>query len=150
MTKCAPGESARMTWPKAIRIEGNGQYASVSFCAPGPTVVLCRSYAEAKALKREIDDTGCGAQCTKKHGIFDVGLPRITTEHDFITADLPPTGGSDLLSRLRARWRRDQRAPSGRPARRQAEGRSRQSNAMRGAGSPRNAGVSHGRWEMWK
>jgi hypothetical protein len=78
-----------MTWPKAIRIEGNGQYASVSFCAPGPTVVLCRSYAEAKALKREIDDTGCGAQCTKKHGIFDVGLPRITTEHDYITADLP-------------------------------------------------------------
>jgi hypothetical protein len=89
MTKSTYGESARMTWPKAIRIEGNGQYASVSFCAPGPTVVLCRSYAEAKALKREIDDTGCGAQCTKKHGIFDVGLPRITTEHDFITADLP-------------------------------------------------------------
>ena len=75
--------------PKAIWIEGSGQYASVSFCAPGPTVVLCRSYAEANALKHEIDDTGCGAQCTKKHGIFDVGLPRITTEHDFITADLP-------------------------------------------------------------
>ena len=55
----------------------------------GPTVVLCRSYAEAKALKHEIDDTGCGAQCTKKHGIFEVGLPRITTEHDYITADLP-------------------------------------------------------------
>jgi len=62
---------------------------SVSFCAPGATVVLCRSYAEAKALKPEIDDTGCGAQCTKKHGIFEVGLPRITTEHDYITADLP-------------------------------------------------------------
>ena len=27
MTKCTYGESARMTWPKAIRIEGNGQYA---------------------------------------------------------------------------------------------------------------------------
>lgn len=33
MTKCTYGENARMTWPKAIRIEGNGQYASVSFCA---------------------------------------------------------------------------------------------------------------------
>ena len=69
MTKCTYGESARMTWPKAIRIEGNGQYASVSFCAPGgadgrPVPELC----QAKALKREIDDTGCGAQCTKKHG----------------------------------------------------------------------------------
>jgi hypothetical protein len=89
MTKCTYGESARMTWPKAIRIEGNGQYASVSFCAPGATVVLCRSYAEAKALKREIDDTGCGAQCTKKHGIFEVGLPRVTFVRDYITADLP-------------------------------------------------------------
>jgi hypothetical protein len=89
MTKCTYGESARMTWPKAIRIEGNGQYASVSFCAPGPTVVLCRTYAAAKALKRQIDDTGCGGQCTGKHAIFEVGLPRMTLERDYITADLP-------------------------------------------------------------
>ena len=89
MTKCTYGESARMTWPKAIRIEGNGQYASVSFCAPGPTVVLCRTYAAAKALKRQIDDTGCGGQCTGKHAIFEVGLPRVTFVRDYITADLP-------------------------------------------------------------
>jgi hypothetical protein len=55
----------------------------------GPTVVLCRTYAAAKALKRQIDDTGCGGQCTGKHAIFEVGLPRMTLERDYITADLP-------------------------------------------------------------
>jgi hypothetical protein len=89
MTKCAYGESARMTSPKAIRIEGNGQYASVSFRTPGATIVLCGSYAEAKALKRQIDDTGCGGQCTGKHAIFEAGLPRVTFVRDYITADLP-------------------------------------------------------------
>jgi len=89
MTKCTYGESARMTWPKALWIEGSGRYASVSFCAPGPTVVLCRTYAAAKALKRQIDDTGCGGQCTGKHAIFEMGLPRVTFVRDYITADLP-------------------------------------------------------------
>jgi hypothetical protein len=51
MTKCTYGESARMTWPKAIQIEGNGQYASVSFCAPGATVILCRIPAAAPVHK---------------------------------------------------------------------------------------------------
>jgi hypothetical protein len=78
-----------MTWPKAIWIEGSGQYASVSLCNPGPTVVLCRTYAEAKALKRQIDETGCSGQCTGKHAIFEVGLPRVTLVRDYITADLP-------------------------------------------------------------
>jgi len=86
-------------WPKAIWIEGSGQYASVSFCNPGPTVVLCRSYADARALKRQIDETGCGGQCTGKRA-FEVGLPRMTTE----TITLPrtsrgaPTGRSDPIA----------------------------------------------------
>ena len=55
---------------------------------PGATS-LCRTYAAAKALKRQIDDTGCGGQCTGKHAIFEVGLPRVTFVRDYITADLP-------------------------------------------------------------
>src|SRR5260370_33721145 len=94
MTKCTYGESARMTWPKALWIEGSGRYASVSFCAPGPTVVLCRSYAAAKALKRQIDDTGCGGQGAGEHPRFEVGRPPRRFGAGLITRELlAPRGG---------------------------------------------------------
>jgi hypothetical protein len=74
MTKCTYATSARMTWPKAIWIDGSGQYASVSFCNPGLTVVLCRTYAMAKALERQIDETACGGQCTGKRATVSLRL----------------------------------------------------------------------------
>lgn len=64
--------TARKLWPHAIWIIGNGQFASVSRCHPGATVMLFESLAEAAIAKRCIDDTACGGGCRRDHILFDL------------------------------------------------------------------------------
>jgi hypothetical protein len=59
---------ARALRPKAIWIEGDGQYASVSDCPPGSTIYLFETQEEAEGAKDFIDSLGCGGRCRGKHG----------------------------------------------------------------------------------
>jgi hypothetical protein len=64
---------ARRRWPKAIWIIGSGEYASVSLCPPGATVMLFASRMEAEIAKAAIDDTACGGRCRRQHEIVYLG-----------------------------------------------------------------------------
>jgi hypothetical protein len=69
-----PGvKEARKRWPKAIWIIGRGEYASVSHCHPGATVMLFETRMEAEIAKTTIDDTSCGGSCRRNHEIVYLG-----------------------------------------------------------------------------
>jgi len=63
---------ARLKWPKAIWIIGNGPYASVSACNIKETVILFETLAEAEIAKNQIDKTACGGKCKRNHFIIDL------------------------------------------------------------------------------
>jgi hypothetical protein len=60
--------SVRIVRPKAIWIEGNGEYASISDCPPGTTVCLFETWEDAEQAKSAIDCPGCGGSCLGKRG----------------------------------------------------------------------------------
>lgn len=66
---------AECIWPRAAPIIGEGEYATVSYCAHGPhdravTVQLHATLDDANAAKEFIDRTGCGGRCTRQHEII--------------------------------------------------------------------------------
>ena len=67
-------KEARKMWPRAAWILGVGEYASVSTCPPGTTVMLFQSRMEAEIAKCTIDDTGCGGRCRRHHKIVYLGV----------------------------------------------------------------------------
>ena len=64
---------ARKRWPRALWVAGNGQFGLVSTCPPGCSVELFERKADAEAVKKTIDDTGCGGCCRSQHSIVDLG-----------------------------------------------------------------------------
>lgn len=52
---------------------GQGQYATVSQCPPGPTVILHANPDAAREALHTIDDTGCGHRCQgpTSHYLYD-------------------------------------------------------------------------------
>jgi hypothetical protein len=63
---------AECRWPRAVWVEGEGRFASVSACPPGVTVMLFGARADAERAKRQIDATACGGQCWKWHRVVDL------------------------------------------------------------------------------
>jgi hypothetical protein len=64
---------AQHMWPDAERIEGNGEWATVSHCPPGIMVKLHRTRAAAWSTKASIDEMGCCSHCVKQHEIVFIG-----------------------------------------------------------------------------
>lgn len=66
---------ARCVWPRAGTIVGEGEYATVSYCAHGPhdhavTVQLHETLDDAEFAKDFIDRSGCGGRCSRQHEII--------------------------------------------------------------------------------
>jgi len=65
---------ARRRWgKKAIRINGDGQYAFLTWCRV-LEVTLLPTRAEAEELKENVDRTACGGGCTGDHEIIDLSI----------------------------------------------------------------------------
>lgn len=62
---------AKKLYPKAIWINGQGQYALLAYCG-GLTVTLHETQESAVKSKETIDQTGCGSQCRNSHKIVDL------------------------------------------------------------------------------
>ena len=62
---------AHRVWPDHEWIAGEGDFASVSFCPPGVTVVLCGTREDAARQVAFINGNGCGGRCTKAHRIVE-------------------------------------------------------------------------------
>jgi hypothetical protein len=73
---------ARERWPRAIWIIGCGEYASVSHCDPGMTVMLFETLAEARIAKSQIDKTACGGGCRGLHSIVNLAGRRVPRGDD--------------------------------------------------------------------
>ena len=74
---------AKCIWSRAHWIQGEGPYASVSYCASGPysraiTIQLYTTLESAQAAKAGMDAGGCGGRCSKKHDIVYLQLPALT------------------------------------------------------------------------
>jgi hypothetical protein len=74
---------ARCVWHNAIRVDGEGPYASLSYCQtpsyPGPTttVMLHADEAAARAALEAIDSVACGGGCRGPagHVLLQLELP---------------------------------------------------------------------------
>lgn len=61
---------AERRWRGAVWVHGvGGNFASVSYCPRGITVVVCETREGAEAQKRSIDEGGCGGRCVKEHEV---------------------------------------------------------------------------------
>lgn len=52
---------------RPIWILGTGEWATLSYCPPGLTIMLHETRAEAEKALAQIDDTGCGGRCEERH-----------------------------------------------------------------------------------
>jgi hypothetical protein len=69
-------KTAKSVRPKALWIEGDGEYASISDCPPGPTICLFETREAAERAKSAIDSIGRGGSCLGKRGHSIVHLRR--------------------------------------------------------------------------
>jgi hypothetical protein len=78
MTASIPNwrRKAKSVRPKAIWVDGDGAYASISDCQPGTTICLFETREAAEEAKSAIDDTGCGGKCLGEAGHSIVHLGR--------------------------------------------------------------------------
>jgi hypothetical protein len=60
-------KTAKSVRPKAIWIEGSGEYASISDCL-GNNDLLVRNRETAEQAKSVIDGSECGGSCVGKRG----------------------------------------------------------------------------------
>lgn len=71
---------AKCVWPKAAWISGEGPYATVTRCPHSVnlrgviTVMLHKSVEVAQHALREVNNTGCGGQCIKKHELIELRM----------------------------------------------------------------------------
>lgn len=56
---------------------GEGGWASVSYCPPGPTAVLHDTREKAEAAQAAIDRRGCGGRCKRRHQVERVRLAEV-------------------------------------------------------------------------
>lgn len=70
--------AAKKRWgKKAIRIQGDGQYAFLTWCGV-LEVTLLPTRAEAEELKRRVALTECGGDCALNHEIIDLSDSRLS------------------------------------------------------------------------
>lgn len=62
---------AKYSWPHAAWIFGDGRWASLARCVP-LTVMLFETLDAAESAQAQIDRTGCGSNCTRRHEIVDM------------------------------------------------------------------------------
>jgi hypothetical protein len=67
--------NVREYFPEALWVTGEGDFACVSDCPPGMTVMLFKTLEEAEEAMRTIDESGCGGRCKKRHRILPVSRP---------------------------------------------------------------------------
>jgi hypothetical protein len=74
---------ARALRPKAVWIQGSGEYASISDCPRGPTIILHRTREQAERAKAFIDRLGCGGRCLGEpsHSIVHLTAPERNLLH---------------------------------------------------------------------
>ena len=72
---------AKSLRPKAIWIQGDGEYASISDCPRGPTIILHRTRERADRAKDFIDRLGCGGKCLGETGHSIVHLTDAEDHH---------------------------------------------------------------------
>jgi hypothetical protein len=70
----AYGKAARKRYKRAIWIQGDGRYATVSSCGGSVTVMLHATQEKAQQAKQGIDSWGCGGSCSNRHTIVDLAL----------------------------------------------------------------------------
>lgn len=68
-------EVARITWPEAGHIAGEGQYATVRRCAGGPSVMLHSTHEAARAAMDTIHPEGSWGRCLFRHSLVVLGEP---------------------------------------------------------------------------
>lgn len=72
---------AESKWGRRARwINGDGPYALLAWCKT-LTVTLYDSLEEAEKKKNNIDQIGCGGECSRKHEIVDVRQKRIAYKY---------------------------------------------------------------------
>jgi hypothetical protein len=76
-SRCPYQKAACLRWPWATWIEGEGAFASVSYCRGRwkTTVLLCPTQREAELKKAAIDGQGCGGRCVRLHRVEELLLP---------------------------------------------------------------------------
>lgn len=67
-------KAARKRYKRAIWIQGDGRYATVSTCNGSATVMLHATREKAQQAKQGIDSWGCGGSCVNAHKIVDLAL----------------------------------------------------------------------------
>ena len=60
---------------RPLWMTGTGEWATLSYCPPGLTVVLHETREEAEKALAQIDDTGCGGRCEERHYLWLLSLP---------------------------------------------------------------------------
>ncbi|MGH2651381.1 MAG: hypothetical protein ACRDHS_03035 [Actinomycetota bacterium] len=72
---------AKCVWPRALWILGDGPFASVSWCGARPglpryrsgaSVKLWETIEDAHKAKAQIDYTGCGGLCVRRHEVIQL------------------------------------------------------------------------------
>jgi hypothetical protein len=72
---------AKCLWPRAVWVEGEGPYATVSYCQSpsyrgnSTSVMLHKTEAAAGKAMAAIDRFGCGGGCTENHRLLELVLP---------------------------------------------------------------------------
>lgn len=69
-----PRTFMRCAVPRAAWVSGQGRYAVIAWCRV-PTVTLWRTPEEAQRARRQIDSTGCGGGCSRRHDTVLVEIP---------------------------------------------------------------------------
>lgn len=89
---------ARCLWPEHEAIDGEGPFATVSYCQTPSirhnttTVLLWVSEDAARKAMAEIDDTGCGGGCRGHHALIRLYLQAPERKPERARKDLwPPT-----------------------------------------------------------
>lgn len=85
-TKCGKSHrtiaaAAKCCWPKHVWVQGDGPYATVSYCVQNrsryagyASVMLHQTEADALKAMEGIDAGGCGGVCTRMHEVFVLRL----------------------------------------------------------------------------
>jgi hypothetical protein len=63
---------ARLTYPKAAWLVGDGRYATLAHCGGDLRVMLHETEETARTALKFIDDLGCGGGCHKHHELVDL------------------------------------------------------------------------------
>ena len=70
---------AKCLWPRAVWVNGEGPYATVAYCNGNTSIQLHEALEEARASMAQIDATGCGSRCGRRHKLLRLELSSAST-----------------------------------------------------------------------